>query len=168
MNNLAFYSLLRWNLIILPILTGIMYFLNLWVRGREMLAVYPTVQFSVHIRVRLEFATKRIHGHWVSIRAGYELGSLSTRTGDNDGHISQTITLIPEDKMSTWKCEIDIISGSSCSPVRLQILNFEDVVRTWYHFEKFKDSLFCSKRRWKQWNLGINGRQLSKLSRHTE
>ena len=37
------------------------------------------------------------------------LGSWNTRTGDDDGNVSETIKLIAEDKRSTWICEIDMI-----------------------------------------------------------
>ena len=43
---------------------------------------------------------------------------------DNDSNVSEPIKLIAENKGSTWVCEIDMISGSACSHVRLEMLNF--------------------------------------------
>ena len=39
---------------------------------------------------------------------------ISTRTGDHDGDVSETIKLIAQDKRCTWICEVDMISGTSC------------------------------------------------------
>ena len=43
---------------------------------------------------------------------------------DNDSNVSEPIKLIAENKGSTWVCEIGMISGSACSHVRLEMLNF--------------------------------------------
>ena len=39
---------------------------------------------------------------------------LKHQDGDHDGNGNETTKLIAENKRSTWICEIDTISGSSC------------------------------------------------------
>ena len=60
-------------------------------------------------------------------------GSWSIRTGDDDRNVDST-KLIAEDKRATWLCEIDMISGSSCPWVRLQMLHCQVIVKTWASF----------------------------------
>ena len=72
------------------------------------------------------------------------LGSLSTRTGNHDGNVSETIKLIAEDKRSTWICEIDMISGSSCLTCDFNCFIFGLLSGRGHHFEKLPQSLFGS------------------------
>ena len=95
---------------------------------------------SRDVRTRYQSSGKAFESILVCVTMG-AIGSLSTRTGDHDGNVSETIKLIAEDKRSTWICEIGMISGWSCLTCASFVGCWQDASVT---FEKLPQSLFRS------------------------
>ena len=80
------------------------------------------------------------------------LGNLSKTAEDGDGNVGKTIRLITEDKKRTWICKIKLTFVPSCSQMRLQLLHFHIVFKTWPTFQELT-SIVSFRRRWSQWNF---------------
>ena len=60
---------------------------------------------------------------------------------DSNGKVSKTIRLIKQDKKCTWICEIKLTFVPSCAQMRLQLLHFHAVFKTWPTFQKLERPL---------------------------
>ena len=81
---------------------------------------------------------------------------LSKKAEYGDGNVGKTIKLITEDKKCTWICEIKLTFVPSCSQMRLQLLHFHAVFKTWPTFQELTSIVSFRRRRWSQSNFSEN------------
>ena len=161
MENMAFHSLLRRKIIILPthyltytfslLKVGRMYVLSSGLSSVDYVGVNSEKHWVVNEKLWFltDFLFSESKSRWPQGRKAYLRrvplsGSLSTRTGDHDGNVSETIKLIAEDKRSTWICEIDMISGSTCLTCDFNCFIMRLLSGRGHHFDKWPQSLFSS------------------------
>ena len=84
------------------------------------------------------------------------LGKLSKTAKDSNVNGSKTIRLITQDKRRTWICEIKMTFVPSCSQMRLQLLHFHTVFKTWPTFQELTSIVSFRRRRWSQRNFSEN------------
>ena len=104
------------------------------IHGIQWLTRLPRLQRMREMSIGARFVAPQWAECWVTSLRGVIIGSLSTRTGDHDGNVSETIKLIAEDKRSTWICEIDMISGSSCLTCDFKCFTFRLLTGRERHF----------------------------------
>ena len=76
---------------------------------------------------------------------------------DGDGNVGKTIKPIIEDKKRcTWICEIKLTFVPSWSQMRLQLLHFHAVFKTWPTFQELTSIVSFRRRRWSQRNFSEN------------
>ena len=68
----------------------------------------------------------------------------------------QKIWPITEDQKCTWICEIKLTFVPSCSQMRLQLLHFHAVFKTWSTFQELTPIVSFRRRRWSQRNFSEN------------
>ena len=66
---------------------------------------------------------------------------LSKTAEDGDGNVDKTIRLITQDK-NARECEIKLIFVPSCSQMRLQLLHFHAIFKTWPTFLELRPIVF--------------------------
>ena len=77
-------------------------------------------------------------------------GALSKTAEDSDSDVGKTKRLITQDKKCTWISEIELTCIPSCSWMRLQLLHFHAVCKTWPTFQELMSIILFRRRRWSQ------------------
>ena len=70
--------------------------------------------------------------------------------------IGKTIRLITQDKKRAWICEIKLTFVPSWSQMRLQLLHFHAVFKTWLTFQELTSINSFRRRRWSERDSGEN------------
>ena len=82
--------------------------------------------------------------------------NLKQTAEDGDGNVGRTVRLITEDKKRTWISAIKLTFVPSCCQMRLQLLHFHVVCKTWPTFQELTSIVSFRRRRWSQRNFSEN------------
>ena len=74
-------------------------------------------------------------------------------TEDGDSNVGKTIRIITQDKKCARICEIKLTLVPSCSQMRLQLLHFNAIYKTWPTFQELMFIVSFRRRRWSQRNF---------------
>ena len=98
---------------------------------------------------------------------GRARGTSRKTAEDGHGNVGKTIRLITQDKKCTWMSEIKLTFVPSCSQLRLQLLHFHAVFKTWPTFQGLTSIFMFGKRCWSQQNFSKNRQIKDMLKKDT-